>query len=310
MSEIALIGADNRKEAVAALFRHFGQERFSGKDVAVKANYNSADPFPASTHEETLAGIVETLADSGAGTVTLAERSGMGKTGAVLRARGVEALAHSLGFGIVVIDGLVRRDFSEIPPDGLHWKRGFLMARVFSGAERVVQTCCLKTHRFGGHFTLSLKNSVGCIARRDPAGNYDYMRELHSSPAQRSMIAEINRFYRTDLVIMDATEGFVRGGPESGARVSPGLFLAGTDRVAIDAAGVALLRWFGSTGDVMKGPVFGLGQIARAAEIGVGVTAPEQIGLIPLDEGSRVAAAKIREILDGNSAVERGYGSV
>jgi uncharacterized protein (DUF362 family) len=38
------------------------------------------------------------------------------------------------------------------------------------------------------------------------------MGELHGSPHQRLMIAEINKFYRTDLIVMDATEGFVTGG--------------------------------------------------------------------------------------------------
>ena len=56
------------------------------------------------------------------------------------------------------------------------------MVRTAGG---VVQTCCLKTHRYGGHFTLSLKNSVGLVAKRVPGDAYDFMRELHNSPHQR-----------------------------------------------------------------------------------------------------------------------------
>ena len=48
--------------------------------MALKANYNSADPFPASTHLDTLRAIVETLKAAGAGGITMAERSGMGDT--------------------------------------------------------------------------------------------------------------------------------------------------------------------------------------------------------------------------------------
>ena len=44
---------------------------------------------------------------------------------------------------------------------GSHWSRGVLFARLFQEADLIVQTCFLKTHRYGGHFTLSLKNSVG-----------------------------------------------------------------------------------------------------------------------------------------------------
>ena len=67
----------------------------------------------------------------------------------------------------------------------------------------MVQTCYLKTHRFGGHFTLSLKNSVGFAAKTVPGNSYNFMRELHSSPHQRHMIAEINTAYKPDLVLLD-----------------------------------------------------------------------------------------------------------
>jgi uncharacterized protein (DUF362 family) len=55
--------------------------------VALKANFNSADPFPASTHLDTLRAIVQTLKNAGASGITLAERSGMGDTEQVLKAQ-------------------------------------------------------------------------------------------------------------------------------------------------------------------------------------------------------------------------------
>jgi uncharacterized protein (DUF362 family) len=145
---------------------------------------------------------------------------------------------------------------------------------------------------------MSLKNSVGLVARRDPSGFYDYMTELHTSPFQRQMIAEINRFYKVDLAIMDATEGFVKGGPDRGELVKPDLILASSDRVAMDAVGVALLRSYGSTPEVMKGRIFGLEQISRATELGVGVISASAIKLVPLDDKSEEDARKIREMLD------------
>jgi uncharacterized protein (DUF362 family) len=145
---------------------------------------------------------------------------------------------------------------------------------------------------------MSLKNSVGLVARRDPEGVYDYMAELHTSPFQRLMIAEINRFYNTDLVIMDATEAFVRGGPDRGDLVKPSLMLASQDRVAIDAVGVALLRSYGSTPEVMNGRIFELEQISRAVQLGVGVSSASAIELVPLDSESESITGSIRDILD------------
>ena len=82
------------------------------------------------------------------------------------------------------------------------------------------------------------------------------MGELHGSRYQRQMIAEINRAYEPVFVIMDAIEGFSKGGPDTGTFISPGLLLAGSDRVALDAAGVALLRIYGATEAVSKGRIF------------------------------------------------------
>ena len=76
--------------------------------------------------------------------------------------------------------------------------------------------------------------------------------------------------------------------------------IAGTDRVAIDAVGVALLRSFGTVPDVMNGRIFELEQIARAAELGVGIASADRITLIPLDTAGEAAARKIQHQLDGD----------
>jgi uncharacterized protein (DUF362 family) len=143
---------------------------------------------------------------------------------------------------------------------------------------------------------MSLKNSVGLVAKRLPRGVYNYMWELHGSPYQRLMIAEINKFYKVDLVIMDATKAFVSGGPEKGKMVEPNLLLASRDRVAIDAVGVAILRKYGAS-SIMKKPIFELDQIRRAAELGVGVKSASTIKLSPCDNKSQEAAEKIERIL-------------
>ncbi len=270
----------------------------AGTSVALKANFNSADPFPASTHMGTLDAVCSAILEQGPARLTLAERSGMGVTREVLDRTGALALAKKRGFTVVVLDELDRPGWQEVQAPGLHWSRGFFLASVFARADHVVQTCCLKTHRYGGHFTLSLKNAVGCVARTVPNVNHDFMNELHTSPRQRSMIAEISRFFRTDLVVMDATEGFASGGPDKGKLVQPGVIFACSDRVAIDAAGVALLRSYGTVPDVADGKIFELEQIRRAAELGVGVASAGAIRLVPLDGAGEAAAHRIQDQLD------------
>jgi uncharacterized protein (DUF362 family) len=297
-TEVHLTKTTQREEAIRSLLGKFDLRDFHGKTVALKANFNSADPFPASTHLATLETIVKILNESGVGSLTLVERSGMGDTRGVLESTGLLDLSRNLGFKVLVLDEADKREWVKIGRKGTHWLRGFSISRTVIDAEKVVQTCCLKTHRFGGHFTMSLKNSVGLVAKRVPGGPYDYMWELHGSPYQRLMIAEINKFYRVDLVVMDAMKAFVSDGPERGDVVEPDLMLASKDRVAIDAVGVAILRTYGSTKNVTKGRIFELDQIRRAADLGVGAKSASEIRLVPLTEKSREAADKIRHVLE------------
>jgi uncharacterized protein (DUF362 family) len=300
VTEIFIAGAPDRTSGVQRALGNFDLSDFSGFEIALKANFNSADPPPASTSIETLDALCTVILAEKPKKLTLAERSGMGNTRGVLATRGVIALAQDRGFSTVVLDEIERTGWREIQAPGLHWSRGFYIASSISQADRVVQTCCLKTHRFGGHFTMSLKNSVGLIAKRVPGVDYDFMGELHSSPYQRLMIAEINKFYRTDLIVMDATDGFATGGPDKGKLIHPEVIIAGTDRVAIDAVGVALLRSYGTMHDVMEGRIFEQEQIARAAQLGVGVASAADIRLFPLDKTAESVAGRIQVQLDAD----------
>ena len=111
------------------------------------------------------------------------------------------------------------------------------------------------------------------------------------------MIAEINAAYQPALIVLDGVDAFVTGGPDSGKQVNAQIILAGTDRIAIDAVGVALLRYYGTTPEVSRGKIFEQEQIARAVELGLGITGPDQIELVTSDPDSADYAKKIRAIL-------------
>ncbi len=68
----------------------------------------------------------------------------------------------------------------------------------------------------------------------------------------RQMIAEINTAYSPALIPLDGIESFTNGGPSHGRKVETGVILAGDDRVAIDATGVAILRLLGATPEVSQ----------------------------------------------------------
>jgi len=300
MTKVALARTGDRGKGVRQAIALLDTRSIRGKDVVLKPNFNTADPAPGSTHNDTLRALVLSLQQMGARQITLAERSGPGdSTRTVMEKKGIFGLAQELGFHIVNLEELAPEGWVKVEPKDSHWGQGFHFPRIYLEAESIVQTCCLKTHAYGGHFTLSLKNSVGLVPRR----GYPYMQELHSSPRQRQMIAEINTAYSPDLVVLDGVEAFVDGGPHRGARVEARVMLAGTDRVAIDAVGVAILRLLGTTPEVSRGRIFEQEQIARAAELGLGVSSAKQIRIVTGDDESEAFASQVRDILVRDESV-------
>jgi uncharacterized protein (DUF362 family) len=207
---------------------------FHGKRVLVKPNLNSSHAAPGSTHNDVLTTMIQWIEQNGSEYITVGDRSGMENTRRVMDKKGLPAMGDELGFDLIAFDELDVEGWEHIEYEGSDWSSGFALARPVWEAESIVSLCCLKTHRFGGHFTMSLKNSVGMVAARVPGEGVEYMTQLHTSATQRRMIAEINTAYSPDLVILDALDAFIDGGPESGTLVHPGLILAGTDRVAIE----------------------------------------------------------------------------
>ncbi len=296
-ARVAFVKTRDRAQGVQQAIEILGNPSVQGKRVFLKPNFNSADPTPGSTHPDVLRTLIKRLNILGADQITVGDRSGMGNTRQVMQGLGVFELSEAMNFETLVFDDLSGDDWVMVDSPGSHWKNGFPFARPCLEADAIVQTCCLKTHRYGGHFTLSLKNSVGLVGKIDPHDGYNYMNELHNSPHQRRMIAEINTAYQPDLIILDGVEAFVNGGPAEGKRVQSEVILAGTDRVAIDAVGVALLRYFGTTKEVSQGKIFKQDQIDRAVRLGLGVDSPEKIELVTADPESADYAAQIHTLL-------------
>ncbi|HEY2498043.1 MAG TPA: DUF362 domain-containing protein [Candidatus Angelobacter sp.] len=302
MAHVAFVKTTDRASGVKRAINLLGMEKFRGKDLFIKPNFNSSDPTPGSTNQDTLTALMRQLKAMGSGPLTVGDRSGMGNTREVMSKKDAFQIGKELDAKVVVFDELGPEDWELLKPQESHWEQGFALPRVVRKAGGIVQTCCLKTHRYGGHFTLSLKNSVGFAAKYVPGNSYNFMRELHSSPHQRDMIAEINTAYKPDLILLDGVQAFTNGGPDQGKMVQSNVILAGTDRVAIDAVGVALLRHFGTTPEVSQGAIFEQEQIARAVQLKIGVSSPKQIELVTDDRESAEYAKLIRAVLDGGKA--------
>lgn len=290
-NKVSLVKTSDRKSGVKRVIELLGINPVKGKDVLLKPNFNTADPFPGSTHNDILTHLILHLKNMGAKSITIGERSGPPDTASVLKEKGIYDLSKKLGVELINFEELPPEGWIRIRPEKSHWRDGFDVAKPVLDSKCIVTTCCLKTHGYGGKFTMSLKLSVGITHKRN-------MRELHTSFfSMRKMVAEINQVYTPALILLDGIEAFVDGGPMKGIKKRPDIMIAGTDRIAIDAVGLAILKDLGSNKDIMGKKIFEQEQIARAVELGLGITSPQEIEIITDDTNSKKYAGKLTKIL-------------
>jgi uncharacterized protein (DUF362 family) len=143
---------------------------------------------------------------------------------------------------------------------------------------------------------MSLKLAVGMTPK-------PIRRTMHASPDGRRMIAELNTGYKPNLIILDGVATFTDGGPGQGelkmGHVMIGVAGIGApaDRVAIDGVGIAILKSLGANQAIMNRGIFQQEQIARAVELTLGATSPDQIEIVTADAESRAYADTLRAIV-------------
>jgi len=290
--KVAVAHNPSREIGTRKVVESLGMPDLKGKTVLVKPNFNTADPPPGSSHIDTIRTMMELIMAQGPRKVTLADRSGPAKTSKVFMEKGAFDLSAKMGFECLILDEMPKDRYVKVDPPGSHWRKGFYFAKPVLEADAVIGLCCLKTHQYGGHFTMSLKLTTGMVHRSN-------MTELHTSVInQRNMIAEMNYAYSPALAVMDGVEAFYTGGPITGSKWKADLTFASTDRVALDAVGLAALKMHGTTNKIEGKPIFKHDQIRRAVELGLGASGPGEIEVVPADEQSKEIVERLRGVLD------------
>jgi uncharacterized protein (DUF362 family) len=290
-TKVSLVKTSDRESGIRKAIQYLGINPVKAQDVLLKPNFNTADLFPGSTHNDTLSHLMLHLKKMGAKSITIGERSGPPETNSVLKEKGIYDICKKLDIGLINFEELPSESWIRMKPKKSHWEDGFDVAKPVLDSKCIVLTCCLKTHGYGGVFTMSLKLSVGITHKRN-------MRELHTSfLSMRKMIAEINQVYTPSLIILDGIEAFVDGGPMKGTKKRADVILAGTDRIAIDAVGLSILKELGSNRNIMDKKIFEQEQMKRAVELGIGIIGPHQMDIVTGDTESNRYAKKLKTIL-------------
>jgi uncharacterized protein (DUF362 family) len=290
-ARVALVRTRDRAAGVAAVMKLMDVASAKGTNVLIHPNLFLATAKPNNTNNDTLRQVVLEMKARGASRVTVGGRSGPSSTKTIIELKGLPALSKEIGFELLNFEELPANGWVHFDPRANHWQNGFNVARPVVEADYLVYACCLKAHT-EAVFAMSLKHGVGAVHR-------DLMAELHGAEASdmHMMIAEINQAFRPAAIVMDAVDVFVDGGPARGTLANAGVFLGGTDRIAVDAVGLAILKHLGSTEEIMSKRVFEQEQIRRAVELGLGVGKPGQIEIVTADAESRDYADAIRRIL-------------
>jgi uncharacterized protein (DUF362 family) len=231
-----------------------------GDRVLLKPNFNSQDPYPASTDLVFLRAVVELLLEAGA-KVTIGESSGgiWRPTRKVFRKVGVFELARDLGVELIAFDDKPD-DWVKIKVDG-DYLSSVSMPRSAYEADKIVYLPCMKTHNLA-RFSGALKLAVGFVHPGE-------RRAFHARHLEQK-IAEISLCWQPNLIIMDGRKAFVSGGPARGQLVKPEVVLVSGDLVAIDVEAMKVLLAYEANNKLVTNP-WQLPQVMTALRHGLGM---------------------------------------
>jgi uncharacterized protein (DUF362 family) len=237
--------------------------------VLLKANFNSDDPYPASTDLGFLTAVVEVLRGEGITNLTLGERSGWPwmPTNKILKAMGVLEAAKTLDLPVIDFDTGPWMDV-RLGEQARCWK-AVAYHQSLKSFDKIVYLPCMK-HHFLATFTMSLKLTVGLTNPVEMQYMHaDFDQGKTDEPMYLKMI-ELSLPVGPDLIIMDGRKSFVTGGPDNGDVVEPNVILSSGDRIALDVEGVKILQSYPRE-NLIQAPVWEMPIIRRAIELGLGV---------------------------------------
>lgn len=233
--QVAVVIGRERADAVGrALAMLGGIERFvrPGERVLVKPNVAFASPasLGATAHPDTVGEVVRLCLAAGAASVVVTDNpiadprgafdiSGVGQ--AVRRAGGTLLIPAPSDFQVVTVPGTTHL---------VEWP---LLLAPLLAATRVINVAPVKSHHRAGA-SMGLKNWYGLLGGARAAFHQD----VHG------LVRDLALAVRPTLTVLDGTEAMMTNGPTGGSLsdLKPTrTLIVGTDPVAIDALGLALL---------------------------------------------------------------------
>lgn len=239
-----------------------GLSRYISKNdtVLLKPNFNTGDPFPASTDPDFLVEILK-LVKQYSSEIKIVESSTIrANTRNIFKKLMTDKLSD---FDITLI---TEKEFKYQSIDlkqigGKYLKSVKFPKILFEPNVKIILLPCIKTHLVG-EYTGALKLAVGFMERKQRI-------RMHISRKVPEKVAEMNLAYHPHLIIMDARKTFVTGGPASGKVENPNKLLAGTSRTDVDIEGVKIIQSYNEKNHLLNKDPSEVRTIKRALDIGI-----------------------------------------
>jgi uncharacterized protein (DUF362 family) len=226
--EVAIIRGTNPVDVAVEALRMIDVEQVFSveRPILIKPNYvDASHPSTGITTDgRVIEGVVKFLKERGVKDVMIGEGSGFADTFEAFRVAGVDKIAEKWNMRLVDLN---KEEFVEVsPPKPMALKRVGIAKTALEST--LISVPKLKLHRITG-VTLSLKNMMGTVSRKG---------SMHKRLSKN--IADLASVVKPSIAVID---GIVAGeGHETSENpVEMNLVIAGTDPVAVDAVGAAVM---------------------------------------------------------------------
>jgi uncharacterized protein (DUF362 family) len=236
--------------------------------VLLKPNFNTADPYPASTDLDFLQAVIEIIKEANPKEIIVGEScTYFLNTEKVCQAKGAPAIMEKAN---VTWHNFEKGEWVKVPVLGGKYFKSVSIPKIVQEVDKIILLPCLKTHRLA-KFTMSLKITIGMLKpiQRGP---------LHLSNLE-PRTSEVASIIKPDLIIMDGRKCFVTQGPEKGDIETPNILMASNDRVAIDIEGLKILQSYKAKNKLGDDP-WALDQIKTAIDLDIGSKSEDDYELI------------------------------
>ena len=233
--KVAVAHGDDRAETVTLALKALGgMASFvrPGDTVLLKVNAAFATPpmLGATTHPLLVAKVAELCLQAGAGRVMVADNP-INDPAACLELTGIGPAASQAGAQVIL--PVTGRFASYTLPGGQLLRHWPLFSEPLLQADKVIGLATVKDHHRSGA-SLAIKNWYGLLGGRRNI----FHQQIHT------ILTELALMIKPTLVILDGTRSMMTNGPTGGSvddLKATNTMIAGTDPVAVDTLGAALL---------------------------------------------------------------------